>query len=481
MHVGVVTSSLGGHGPPTNFCNPEGPDKSNPNNDDHAHLLPTVRQGVPQWNNSGFLVWDPKGKSSPPGESNITQFETDVATTIKAAGEKGCGFESTLEAMYRFLADPTPPTGVKVTNNTSQPDGVDTQVLDERKAFLRPDSAVMVVLLTDEDDCSISDSGLGWLVARQEHMPRGTSACATDPASPCCRSCALQEASPPAGCSALNVDPSCTKGSFTDKEDALNLRCFHEKRRFGLDLLYPVARYANALSKVALCPNEKDLACAPGDTPVPNPLFVGGRSASLVSATVITGVPWQDIARDPTSTQNLSFMSATELGSKGRFKTIVGDPANYQAPTDPLMQESVDPRSGSNPVTGDAIAPPSAGVMANPINGHEYDIPNQDDLQYACVFPLAAPRQNGQDCGTFGQPEASPDKPLCQDPSSGSYGTTQYFAKAYPGLRQLAVIQALGDRGVTASICPAVGAPGPDGGYNPAVRAMIERLNRMLQ
>ena len=271
-------------------------------------------------------------------------------------------------------------------------------------------------------------------------------------------------------------------GAFTDKEDALNLRCFEQKRRFGLDLLYPVNRYANALSKAKICPQNADLSCAAGDTPVANPLFAGGRSPTLVSATVITGVPWEDIARNPASTQNVSFMSGLELASKNRFNMIAGNPASYKAPTDPLMKESIDPRSGKNPVTGDAIAPPSAGVLANPINGHEYDIPARNDLQYACIFPLATPKQSGYDCGMFGQPMASPNKPLCQNPQGGTYSTTQYFAKAYPGLRQLAVIHALGTRGVTASICPAVTDPtSADFGYRPAARAIIERLNRMLE
>ncbi len=483
MHVGVVTSSLGGHGAPTNFCNPQGADaKPGATNNDHAHLLPKVRSTLTSWNNSGFLAWDPKGKDNPPGEKDLATFESDVANEITSAGEQGCGFESTLEAMYRFLADPKPPAGVQVVNNVSSPTGVDTEVISERKAFLRPDSAVMVVLLTDEDDCSIEDQDLGWLVARQDHMPRATTACATNPGSPCCRSCALSESSPPPGCTALQADPSCNQGSYTDTEDPLNLRCLEQKRRFGLDLLYPVKRYENALTKTKICPDNPDLACSAGDTPVQNPLFAGGRSVSLVSATVITGVPWQDIARNPSSTQNLSFLSASELASKSRFDVIAGDPASYKAPTDPLMKESVDPRTGKNPITGDPIAPPSAGVLANPMNGHEYDIPSRDDLQYACIFPLATPKQSGYDCGMWGQPMASGDKPLCQNPQDGTYSTTQYFAKAYPGLRQLSLMHALGDRGVTTSICPAVADPSsPDYGYNPAVRAMVERLNRMLE
>lgn len=53
---------------------------------------------------------------------------------VTAAGERGCGFESSLEAWYRFLVDPAPPANVKVTNNVSAPDGVDQEVLTERKS-----------------------------------------------------------------------------------------------------------------------------------------------------------------------------------------------------------------------------------------------------------------------------------------------------------------------------------------------------------
>ena len=311
----------------------------------------------------------------------------------------------------------------------------DTEVLTERKNFLRPDSLLGIIMLTDEDDCSISDSGLGWLVARMDHMPRATSDCAKDPNSPCCRSCALQESSPPSGCEAIKIDPSCTKGAFTDKEDALNLRCFQEKKRFGLDLLYPTQRYVNALTQIQICPNNPDLSCGTNDNPEANPIFAnanGGviRDSSLVFLAAITGVPWQDIATDATlkDPNALKYKTADQLKATGIWDDIVGDVNKYVKPKDPLMVESIDPRAGSNPITGDAIAPPSAGVMANRINGHEYDIPNRDDLQYACIFPLATPRKNGQDCGNYGQPGASPNKPLCQNPANGSYSTTQYFA-----------------------------------------------------
>ncbi len=479
IHIGVISSSLGGHGSPDNFCNPQAPGGSNPDNNDHGHLLPKVRAGLSSYQNLGFLDFD---------GTHGAEVKTDFTNYVTAAGEQGCGFESSLEAWYRFLADPAPPLDVKVTNNYSTPTGVDQEILYERAHFLRPDSLLFIVMLTDEDDCSISDTGLGWLVARQDHMPRATAACATDPNSPCCRSCALHESSPPPGCQAIKVDPSCNQGAFTNKEDALNLRCFQEKRRFGLDLLYPTQRYVNALTQRQLCPDNPDLSCGKNDTPEANPIFADlsqsgkiPRDRLLVFLAAITGVPWQDIATDDTlkDPSKLRYKTAAELGQEGIWDDIVGDVNKYIPPKDPLMQESIDPRSGKNPITGDAIAPPGAGVGANAENGHEYDIPGRDDLQYACIFPLATPRPNGVDCAQYGQPYASPNKPLCQNPTTGAYGTTQYFAKAYPGLRQLQVLKDFGDNSIVASICPKVAtgsAADPVYGDNPAVDAILGRV-----
>lgn len=413
---------------------------------------------------------------------------------IVAVGQTGCGFEAPLEAMYRFLADPDPPESVVVQNGQSAPQGTDTTVLSERAAFLRPDSAVMVVVLSDENDCSIIDSGLGWLVGHTsvgssiQHLPRATSACATDPNSPCCRSCHQNESSPPSGCTPLSQDPSCqiNGGYYDDQGDQPNLRCFDQKRRFGLSLLYPTSRYHDALRLTKICPNELDLACRSGDTPVQNPLFAGGRSPTLVSFGVITGVPWQDLARDPSNTQALSFMSAAELSANGRWTMILGDPKNYVPPTDPFMRESIDARSGENPVTGDAIEP-SNTTTPNPINGHEYDIPNRGDLQFACTFELPAARNcldQTQSCDC--NPETLSDtsnSPLCQADQTGPTGTTQYYAKAYPGRRELEVARDLGYKSVVGSICPrTLTSPSrSDDGYAPSVQALIERLASVLR
>jgi hypothetical protein len=76
------------------------------------------------------------------------------------------------------------------------------------------------------------------------------------------------------------------------------------------------------------------------------------------------------------------------------------------------------------------------------------------------------------------------NKPLCQPPSGGPAGTTQYFAPAYPGLRELQVLQDFGSNSVVTSICPkqTTGVTDdPSYGYNPALRAFIDRVRGALQ
>src|SRR5690606_38443706 len=102
----------------------------------------------------------------------------------------------------------------------------------------------------------------------------------------------------------------CTSVQFAEQDplDSLNVRCYRQKERFGVDFLYPVERYSNALSQQQICPAADDLhpqssRCANGGV-VDNPVFIRGdevRPASLVFMGGIVGVPWQDLAQDPTA------------------------------------------------------------------------------------------------------------------------------------------------------------------------------------
>jgi hypothetical protein len=163
IHIGIVTSSLGGHGSDT--CSQAIP-TFDPSENDRGQLLPSVRQGIPQYGNTGFLVWDPSRKHNPPGEANQATLVQNFGTQIARTGEIGCGFEASLEAWYRFLIDPDPPQEVVKQNNEAVVQRPNQTILQQRAAFLRPDSLVAVIMLTDENDCSTFDGGIAWLAGQ---------------------------------------------------------------------------------------------------------------------------------------------------------------------------------------------------------------------------------------------------------------------------------------------------------------------------
>jgi hypothetical protein len=481
LHVGVVSSSLGSYG--GNVCG----DNPEPPLNDRARLLPTVRTGLVSHKGLGFLAWQSGGD---PGA-----LIGDVAQHVQAAGETGCGFEAPLEAWYRFLVDPDPHQDVSSTDGFQQVvSGIDSVVLEQRKQFLRPDSVVAIVMLSDENDCSIvAENGfVGSYLTKidlSHVVARGTSQCGANPNDPCCRSCA---AAPTPGCP--DTDPECDK--LPDPQsDKVNLRCWQQKRRYGIDFLYPTARYVNALRNQLLCSEKWDLdpsGCSP-QALVPNPLFsdltgkgtAAGRSSELIFLAAIVGVPWQDLATPATlnDPNALEYSTASDLHAQGRWDWITGDSVN--PPDDPLMVESPQPRSGMHPLDSKLNPqPPSSTELANPANGHEWNAHQSvhGDLQYACIFPLDPPRDclnatGGCDCQSASVFQGN--SPLCQ--SGGTYSTLQVYAKAYPGLRQLEVLRDFGDNAIPASICPKITDPGsPSYGYAPAgdalIRAMAPRL-----
>jgi hypothetical protein len=273
--------------------------------------------------------------------------------------------------------------------------------------------------------------------------------------------------------------PPETYNTWDNQNDSLNLRCFDQKRRFGFDLLNPLWRYSVGLTNPTIYNQAGKL--------VPNP-FLAQRSASLVSVSLLVGAPWQDLATDDSlSSDALTFLSATELEAEQRWPMLVGDPANNLAPSDPLMIESIDPRTGTSPVTGAALVPAdSTDPLANPSNGHEQNVPDRDDLQYACIFALPAPRDcaNGDrtcECtppmdGGVSAITAS-NSPLCQPPTGGPASTTQYYGQANPSTRELLFAHTLGARAAPASICPKqTSGTGPNYGYVPALDALANRI-----
>lgn len=497
IHVGVITSSLGSHGASgaSDVC-------TKPTDDDHAHLLGSIRPNAPKYDVNGFLKWDTTSpaKYTPPGDSNGDMFISKFTDMVTRSGEGGCGYEASLEAWYRFLIDPEPPARVEVPagGQLSQPVDVDGTVVAQRAAFLRPDSLVAIIMLSDENDCSIVDEGYGWLIARTPNpgkvanMYRSTSQCAANPNDPCCQSCGESVARD--GCPAIASDAECVKGkTLADADDSPNLRCWQQKRRFGFELLYGTRRYSDGL-------RERFVLNRRGES-VPNPLYASGgktpRDQGLVFLAGIVGVPWQDIADTETlgTPDSLRYMTATQLDVAGRWDVILGNPnaGTNEAPvppTDALMIETPEPRTGTNPIIMAALAPAdSTNPQANPINGHEQKNNGNSDLQYACIFPLTPNVQctpevaaAGKGCDCF-EEELAFNRPLCQPVGGGAPTTTQTFAKAYPGTRHLQVLREYKDNSIVASICPKVVDDNmkPDYGYNPAVKAIIDRLKEALK
>lgn len=485
MHVGIVTSSLGGFG--AEIC--EDSEAEN----DYGELLASRPRaaGLAGSAPSGFLEWTPGTDQS--------DFVASFSDLVGAASEHGCGFEAVLESWYRFLIDPSPPETVQInscgTGQCASPAGVDQTILSQRQAFLRPDSVVAILMISDENDCSMQNTGQLFYAARSDvTLPRATAVCNRNPNDPCCYSCGTE---PPPEC--LRPPDDCADPVLDESDDPLNLRCFDQKRRFGLEFLYPTERYVRALSDRQLCTSRADLAAtAPDACPdadgdglpdiFPSALFADltgagnnvDRPASDVVLAGIVGVPWQDLATPESLSQPsgpLSYQSGLELEANDLWSVIVGDPSTSPPvpPGDPLMRESIAPRA--------ELEPPTADRLANPINGHEWTNSNGDDLQYACIYPLAEPRDcsggvaqsSACDCS---EAIAGQNNPLCQAPD-GSYGTTQYFDRAYPGGRQLDVLHQLGGNGVTTSICArnTTDPAAPDFGYRPAMSAVVDRLS----
>jgi hypothetical protein len=290
-------------------------------------------------------------------------------------------------------------------------------------------------------------------------------------------------------------------GYLDPADDALNLRSFHARQRFGIATQDPVSRYVQGLSsaRVPDRDHERDaqgnyIGDASANANCVNPLFAtnlpvtatgdlcnltpGPRQPSQVFYTVITGVPHQLLQSDPNnpdSPQKATLSSAD-------WMTILGkDPLNYDfTGADFHMLESVGARAASQ-------CGPTAPDTCDPINGRERDT-QKSDLQFACVFDLATPKDCTQpqytgacDCA---QGSLTASSPLCQKDATGSPTTTQIRGKAYPSIRELAVARELGGRSVVSSICPihtTESAPGdPLFGYRPAMTGLVDRLATAL-
>ena len=519
IHIGIVSSSLGDHGANTLCTQGNSTQYTDPTSgnlilypadvNDEGHLAGTwdrsadargaTQSNYATLNGQGFLAWGNSDLPIDVSQTDLTNATAIFRDLVVDVHENGCGYEAQLEGWFRFLIDPVPPTmPIVKTNNATKRSGSDDTLLQQRAAFLRPDSLVAIVMLTDENDCSIRDTDVGWVSAdNANQIPTGSSKCAENPNDKCCYSCT---AGAPAGCA--NGCPNPVPIAVDDTVYQANIRCWQQKRRFGYEFLYPKSRYVVGLTKKTLCPdqtfgdmdcdctyaNKIGASCDRGARELPNPLYstvvgtlqsgeaIAGYPNSIprsdnsaIFLAGIVGVPWQDIGT--TSGGTLVYIPVTDPawssatggtqpdnppsnGANGIWDMIYGDDNENIAPKDVHMVESVVPRAG--------LPGPTSAVNADQFNGHEYNTA-REDLEYACIYPLTTPRPCACTAGTTyggckylhpndccdlsypadanGGPGADFDKPLCQNPAGGAPEATQHSAKGYPGLREVAVLR----------------------------------------
>jgi hypothetical protein len=520
LHVGIVSSSLGAAGA-QHTCTATATNPTNTllnaHDDDQGHLL--ARGGadehrVADLTTSNFLAWHPELSPS----TSEAVLVADFQDLVSGVHEYGCGIESQLESWYRFLVQPDPYASISVTTGGRRAlTGVDATVLTQRHDFLRPDSVVAVVMLTDEDDSAMDpmwSDGLGYAYVESTTSgltgfpgstgggaPRGTSSCATTPNDPKCTSCALQDdagrpvADPndPA-CKAMG-DPNQTAqcatgclGYYPSADDNLNVRTARMKERYGIDPQFAMYRYVDGLHARYVPDRAHETHTGPnGEYDAPraagtgaaslctNPLFaaslptasngelcnlpLGTRSPSMIFLLTIAGVPWQLLA--DTTAPGMPYKSA--LSADDWVKIIGHSPTTYDySGQDPHMVVARAPNGstrwdGPSDDTGRAsLPPPSASDTADPISGREWDTKGVD-LQSACVFDLPAPR----DCSLLENKFAcectgtSPTAPDYKDPPlcDPTVHTMQLRARAVPAPRILTVANGLGAQAVVASVC----------------------------
>jgi len=460
IHVGVITSSLGSHG--TSACATE---LTNPTNNDRGHLLP--RPGETSCTTavtSSPLTWVYKPEADPgaafKGAEGAARLAAATSCVVSSAREQGCGYEETWEAMYHFLVDPAPyaKAEVKCTfgdgicgNNKILIEGVDEALLAQRKAFLRPDSLLAVIILSDENDASLKPAGLNWLPwgYAKGQMQRGWAGCDSvpddfepDTAADFVR---LHDEFKCWSCFEKTTDPNCSVKWATDPlnndVDGRNLRAMRMTNRFGYNFLWGRQRYVDAFTKPQVFGSDKKLAS--------NPVFSGGfRTQDLIVVATIVGVPPHLVANGDGTAKELTAADWD----------LIQGPLGKR---DPHMFEQIKPRTQAGP-DGKTIPKFAGDRWIDPIHGGDRDIPDGDDLQYACIGKRAT-MASSDDCDGV---DAHLRNPLCGP------GNTQPYFKAYPGLRHLRIAKDLGLSGFVASICSE--------SYQPAIRGMTEKLRAVL-
>jgi len=194
LHVGVVTSDMGTGG----FLVPTCMDEANFGDDGILRTQGNVAISGCMATYPSFLEFRPADGGDP------VAFASDVEC-VAVMGTNGCGFEQQLEATLKALT-PSTSSITFAMGTVGHADGANA-------GFLRDDSLLTIIMITDEDDCSA-------------------------------------------------IDPEIFNPSSTRYSGDLNLRCFQYP-----EAVYPVDRYIEGL--LATRPNDPDLLVFAAITGIP--------------------------------------------------------------------------------------------------------------------------------------------------------------------------------------------------------------------
>ena len=471
MHIGIITSSLGGRG--SDACDPNAMNPANfalnAHNDDQGHLI--NRAGANETANAdatpaNFLAWLPPvpqnaGKPQPPVPAlgDAMKLIGDFTDLISGVHEHGCGFEAQMESWYRFLVQPDPFQSIVKNNTTASFSGIDQTILQQRHDFLRPDSALAVIVITDESE-EVADplaiGGQAWAFANTAFpgsasgaAPRGTMECEnpvdpnnashTGPNDPNCTSCDFLMGQ-------SNFNTECPGGAYLDPtDDNLSVRFFQQKRRFGLDAMDPIGKYVMGLSHYAV-PSVSHSGPNGGSDHEhdKNGTYLGDCTYShddapthncVATPKAPDGTDWADCT-NPIFATNLPTDPGADLchlqrgprtASQVFFTTITGVP-HQLLQTDPQNPDSPQKSTlsaadwvtilGNDPEhydftgadfhmlesetdrQGSQCPAASAADNCDPISGREWDT-GKGDLQFACIFDIRPEYGGvGKDCGS---------------------------------------------------------------------------------
>jgi hypothetical protein len=145
LHTGVVTSDMGTGGFVVPTCR-------EPNYGDDGVLRSTGNAAI-----AGCMASYPPFLTFDPSTDDGRAFATDVAC-VAVTGSGGCGFEQPLEALLKAVTPSTLGPSGRFDGNFSM--GSAGHADGANRGFLRRGAALLIVLLTKEEDCSALDPEL---------------------------------------------------------------------------------------------------------------------------------------------------------------------------------------------------------------------------------------------------------------------------------------------------------------------------------